>query len=107
MQNKYRGTCHICGAAVAPKQGSLHRQGRRWLVTCQGCQSGHEDQMTASRALELANGDEEQAAGIYAAQKSAGRDYQSWGAYFPGSGAYIYQNKGGRCIDAPCCGCCS
>lgn len=23
------------------------------------------------------------------------------------SGAEVYQNVGGRCIDAPCCGCCS
>lgn len=23
------------------------------------------------------------------------------------SGAEVYQNKNGRCIDAPCCGCCS
>lgn len=23
------------------------------------------------------------------------------------SGGEIYVNKGGRCIDAPCCGCCS
>lgn len=23
------------------------------------------------------------------------------------SGAVVYQNKKGRCIDAPCCGCCT
>jgi len=107
MQNKYRGTCHKCGTAVAPRRGSLHKQGRKWLVTCQGCQSGNEGPMTIDRAMELANADEEQAAGIYASSKSAGREYQSWGAYFPGSGEYIYQNKAGRCEDAPCCGCCS
>jgi len=27
--------------------------------------------------------------------------------YFPDSGETVIQNKNGRCIDAPCCGCCT
>jgi len=27
--------------------------------------------------------------------------------YFPSTGNYYYQNSRGKCIDAPCCGCCS
>jgi hypothetical protein len=27
--------------------------------------------------------------------------------YFPSTGQTVYQNARGRCIDAPCCGCCS
>jgi len=27
--------------------------------------------------------------------------------YFPSTGEYAYQNKNGRCEDAPCCGCCT
>lgn len=27
--------------------------------------------------------------------------------YFPTTGNYHYQNSKGRCIDAPCCGCCT
>lgn len=107
MTNKYKGSCHCCGKIVRPGKGYLEKSGRRWLVYCQPCNSTLDGPMSVDRALELANGDEAKAAGIYAAQKSAGREYQSWGAYFPGSGQYIYQNKAGRCIDAPCCGCCS
>ena len=28
-------------------------------------------------------------------------------AYFPQSGTTMTVNRGGRCEDAPCCGCCS
>lgn len=27
--------------------------------------------------------------------------------YFPSTGATVTQNARGRCIDSPCCGCCS
>ena len=27
--------------------------------------------------------------------------------HFPSTGTTIYQNSRGRCIDAPCCGCCT
>ena len=33
--------------------------------------------------------------------------YRSHYAYFPSTGGEWYQNKQGRCEDAPCCGCCS
>ena len=27
--------------------------------------------------------------------------------YFPSTGNTVYTNRGGRCEDAPCCGCCT
>lgn len=27
--------------------------------------------------------------------------------YFPSTGNTVYRNAKGRCIDSPCCGCCS
>ena len=27
--------------------------------------------------------------------------------YFPSTDSTVYQNTNGRCIDAPCCGCCT
>lgn len=107
MQNKYKGSCHCCGKYVPARKGTLEKSGRKWLVYCAACNESLDGPMSPDRALELANGDENQAAGIYAASQSAGSQYQSWGAYFPSTGSYIYQNKAGRCEDAPCCGCCS
>ena len=106
MQNKYPSKCCKCGNRVPKNGGTIKKAGRRrWNTTCHACNDMKG--ISAMDAMDLANGDEEQAAGIYASSKSAGREYQSWGAYFPGSGQYVYQNKAGRCIDAPCCGCCS
>lgn len=103
MINKYKTVCHCCSRKVNPGQGTIRKLGRRkWSCTCLDCQP-----LSTSEALTLAENDEEHAAGIYAASQSASSKYQSWGAYFPSTGTYIYQNKAGRCIDAPCCGCCS
>lgn len=103
MKNRYTSTCCQCGTQVHPGMGTIRKVARKkWDCTCLECKP-----LTASEAFQLGDGNEDHAAGIYAASKSAGRDYQSWGAYFPNSGAYVYQNKAGRCEDAPCCGCCS
>lgn len=103
MKNRYKSSCCNCGKVVLPKQGTIRKIARKkWECTCLECKP-----ISTSEALDLAAGNEDHAAGIYAASKSAGSDYQSWGAYFPSSGAYVYQNKNGRCEDAPCCGCCS
>ena len=39
--------------------------------------------------------------------RSGASRYRSNYAYFPSTGGEYYRNKAGRCIDAPCCGCCS
>lgn len=103
MRNRYASKCCQCGVKVNPGMGTIRKVGRRkWNTTCLECKP-----ISTSEALTLSDGNEDHAAGIYAASQSTGSKYQSWGAYFPSTGAYIYQNKAGRCEDAPCCGCCS
>lgn len=34
-RNKYAGLCEECGLPVKPGDGTIERQGRRWLVYCQ------------------------------------------------------------------------
>jgi hypothetical protein len=68
----------------------------------------------AAQGWEVQDGDEAAALAIVAAagpatftpRRSAGRKYGSNYARFAGGGEW-YQNKRGRCEDAPCCGCCS
>lgn len=101
MQNKYPSKCCKCGNRVPKNGGTIKKVGRkRWNTTCHAC-NGDMKGMSAMDALDLANGDEAHAAGIYASSKYANT------AYFPSTGAFIYTNPNGRCIDAPCCGCCS
>jgi hypothetical protein len=77
--NKYSGSCHVCGADVKARAGYLDgKRGRRWLVACQEC---------------VGSGAGKSRAGITVTRFS--------------SGAEVYRNARGRCIDAPCCGCCS
>jgi len=103
MKNKYASKCSQCGTKVNPGMGTIKKLRRRkWSCTCLECKP-----LTASEALELSWGDEGDAAGIYAASQSGSSKYQSWSAYIPSTGSYVYQNKNGRCEDAPCCGCCS
>ena len=53
----------------------------------------------------------DEARALVAGASSAARRTRSTGyvsnVYRFSSGAEIYRNKGGRCEDAPCCGCCS
>jgi len=103
MKNKYTSKCSQCGTKVNPGMGTIRKAGRRkWSCTCLECKP-----LSASEAMALSDGNEDHAAGLYAASQSQGRGYRSWGAYIPSTGSYIYQNKNGRCEDAPCCGCCS
>jgi hypothetical protein len=77
MINKYAGSCAMCGERVGSGSGQLRKQGRRWEVYHLDC-----------------------------FVKSEPSEPQIAYARFS-SGAVVYQNKRGRCEDAPCCGCCS
>ena len=81
MLNKYPGTCGSCGGRVARHDGTLHRNGRRWTVT-------HVECSAASDYPEDSN------------PRNVSHVYRT-------SGGTFYQNKRGRCEDAPCCGCCT
>lgn len=76
--NKYPAKCASCGVRVAAKSGSLTKINRRWVVRHLACQT--QPSVTHARF---------------------------YGGSGPGTYADVYQNSGGRCEDAPCCGCCS
>lgn len=75
-----RGPCWICGAP----DGKFRQHGAATSVHCDACH----------------------AAPAPAAIMPPRSRYRSNYVRFS-SGAEIIRNKGGRCIDAPCCGCCS
>lgn len=86
MANKYPGTCPVCVRTVAAGAGTLKRVGRKFAAVhfeCTERTSGRTD---------------------YQVDRSRDRS----GAYeVRTSGGTFYQNRRGRCEDAPCCGCCT
>jgi hypothetical protein len=88
MTNRYKGRCSECGAYVPARRGKCFKPAgaRRYSVLCASC------------AAEPAS-------------PPPGRpdlvSERCHVAYFPSTGQYLYQNKAGRCEDAPCCGCCT
>lgn len=55
--NKYAGKCHGCGQSVDAHAGILERNGRKWVVWCEGCfdksdHSSYEDRACGDRAYE-------------------------------------------------------
>ena len=39
MTNKYKSPCADCGKEVPARMGTLSKEGRRWTVRCQSCES--------------------------------------------------------------------
>ena len=39
MTNKYKSPCADCGKEVPAKMGTLSKEGKRWAVRCQSCES--------------------------------------------------------------------
>ena len=57
MINKYAGTCHDCGQAIAKGDGILERISGKYVVWCKSCynksdNSGDEDRCCGNRAYE-------------------------------------------------------
>lgn len=77
-----------------PVRVQLNQLGGRWIPELKGWRVP-EDKADEARALVAAAGP--------AKPRSK---YRSTYTRFS-SGAEVYTNKKGRCIDAPCCGCCS
>lgn len=92
----------ITGNTYAVKT-ELRAMGGTWDSRAQGW-NVPADRAEEARALVAAQG----AASPTWGARSTGR-YQRYGSNYTrfSSGAEIYSNKGGRCEDAPCCGCCS
>jgi hypothetical protein len=88
VPNKYAGACQKCGAHVRAKAGQLIKTDGKFGVLC----SLHQDP-----AHELP--------AFTPRQNHYKRAHSGYIRF--SSGAVMYQNPNGRCIDAPCCGCCS
>lgn len=82
MVNKYAGVCNMCGGTVPANAGSCNRAGRKWVVYCADCVPGAMQPVRGARSVATT----------------------FMGANGPST---VYQNARGRCIDAPCCGCCT
>lgn len=101
---RYPGRCATTGAPIKPGDPVLYDTRTRQAHALRK----PPDELTAAAAMardidpEL---DPDTAAnvGLYMAQSA--RRYQS--DIFRHNGREYYRNKAGRCIDAPCCGCCN
>lgn len=82
-----------------PVKERLKSLGARWNRDAQGWDVADE---VAEEAQSIVDG----AGPVQAREYRRGSRYGSSYARFAG-GAEWYQNKKGRCEDAPCCGCCS
>jgi hypothetical protein len=89
--------CAIITGNTYPVRDQLKAMGGRWNRIAQGWDVPA-DKEEEAKALVAA-------AGPSTYKPRAGR-YRSTYTRFS-SGAVTYQNKRGRCEDAPCCGCCS
>lgn len=78
--NKYPAACASCGVRVPARAGTLVNNGHRWIVRHAACEASPAPRVTHARF---------------------------YGGRGRGTYADVYQNAGGRCEDAPCCGCCS
>ena len=83
MVNKYAGRCANCNDVVDAKAGYCEKKYGRWVVRHVDCH--------------LAAGSH--AVGYRKSPRIVTTRFSS--------GAVVYRNSNGRCIDAPCCGCCS
>jgi len=80
---KYPGRCAVSGAPIYPGDTIKFDTITRKAYLCE-----HDD------------------AGVYLAQRTATKPGYISDVFGIGGKEY-YRNKAGRCIDAPCCGCCT
>jgi hypothetical protein len=78
MTNRYPGNCEACGEHVAKGGGTIRKAGGRWKVK-------HTDCENAAKGTKIVH-------------------TRFYGEHGPTD---VFQNANGRCIDAPCCGCCN
>ena len=87
MRAKYKGRCSITGAPINPgDEITFDTVSRKaWFTEPGDCAVADSDYL--------------------AARTRTPKNYVS--DVFNVSGREFYRNKSGRCIDAPCCGCCT
>lgn len=92
MQSKFPGKCSACGSTI--RKGETIAFFGRGNARHESCANGEG----------VENVDPETAA-MLASDRASYRRGVSVTRF--SSGAVMYQNRRGRCEDAPCCGCCS
>jgi hypothetical protein len=103
ITTKYRGACKLCRATI-PAGTTAAYHGRGAGLTCTAC---HEE-ADADAADYIGENDQEPPGcepGTLASDRRLARRGLTVVRF--SSGASFTQNSRGRCIDAPCCGCCS
>jgi len=83
-----------------PVKEQIKKLGGRWNRTAKGWDVPDENADEARALVEAAG------PSTYTPRPRGRSRYRSTYTRFS-SGAEVYTNKNGRCIDAPCCGCCS
>jgi len=91
MQAKYKGICALTGAPIRPGDPIHYDTATRraWITD-------DDDGLTFTHA-------EPEPEEIYLARARGAYVSHLWN----NGGREYFQNKNGRCIDAPCCGCCN
>jgi len=107
MPLRYAGSCKVCGSAIAVGDHAYWDANAR-TVTCWDIECCDADGLTTNKPLtgpwdKRTDTRERTDHRIGSAAPTAPRLITT---RF-NSGAVVYQNSRGRCIDAPCCGCCS
>jgi hypothetical protein len=107
MALRFAGACKVCGARIAAGETAYWDAGAR-TVTCHAIDCADADGLTTNEPL---TGPWDKRTDLRV------RADHRIGSAAPvparvittrfNSGAVVYQNSRGRCIDAPCCGCCS
>jgi hypothetical protein len=85
-----------------PHRATLRAMGGDWNAAKKGWEVP-EERAEEARAL-VAGGDQDRA--VYGVGRRGRSRYGSSYTRFQGGGE-VYTNRAGRCLDAPCCGCCS
>jgi hypothetical protein len=107
MQLRYAGVCKVCGRKI-PAGASAYWDAAARTVTCQWIDCADADGLTTIEPLTgpwdtrtdlRVRADHRIGSPVPTAPRVITTRFNS--------GAVVYRNARGRCIDAPCCGCCS
>jgi hypothetical protein len=104
---RYAGACKVCGASIT-KGDLAYWDAVARTVTCEAIDCADADGLTTNQPL-TGPWDMRTDTRVLADRRiglAAPVPVRMVATTF-NSGATVYQNSRGRCIDAPCCGCCS
>jgi hypothetical protein len=104
MPLRFPGSCKICGSRIAAGDLAYWDAGTK-TVTCHAIDCCDADGLTTNKPL---TGPWDTRTDIRErTDQRVGSPAPSVIATTFNSGVTVYRNARGRCVDAPCCGCCS